>query len=127
MEETKEDVKLGIKETKEVVIFLAKLGIAVGESIHSKKLSFTDFAIAAKEIPAALNDITKVPAEVKDLDSQEGKELLEVVVRELEPLGIVSTEAAKKFISAGVNFAEGILDLVAGLKAAKEAKEIKEI
>lgn len=113
----------GIKETKDVVIFLAKLGIAIGHSVHDKKLDVVDFAAAAKEVPAALNDITKVPAEIKDLDSAEGKELLETVVTELAPLGITTTDAAKKFVSAGVNFAEGILDVIAGLKAAKEAKE----
>lgn len=111
--------KLGIKETKDMILFLAKLGVSVAQCAVNKKFRFTYFIDDIAKLPAALAGITEVPKEVKDLDSAEIKELLDVVMVELAPLGITTGEAAKKFVSAGINFAEGIIDLLAGFKATK--------
>jgi hypothetical protein len=106
----------GINETKDVVVFLAKVGVSIAQCVHDKKFEMTYFVDDVMALPGAIGNINEVPVELKDLDSAEAKELINAVVTELAPLGITTDEAAKKFIAAGISFCEGIFYIVEGLK-----------
>jgi hypothetical protein len=70
----------GIKETKELVLFVAKLSSSIGHAMEDGKLSFLDMA---KMVPLlmkagdALDGIEQIPAELLDLDAAERQELLD--------------------------------------------------
>jgi hypothetical protein len=120
---TTEVVTVGIQQTKEVTVFLAKLGVSTAQCIIGKKFEFKYFIDDIEAIPAAIGDITEVPAELKDIDSDEAKELIDAVVAELAPFGIDGKESAKYFIQAGINFIEGAFGVYKGIVAAKEEKK----
>ena len=117
-----DEVKVGIKETKEVTIFLAKVGVSTAQCIIGKKFEIAHFTDDIEALPAAIGDITQVPAELKDIDSDEAKELIDSVVAELEPFGVTGSEAAKFFIQAGINFNEGAFLVYKGIVEVKEDK-----
>jgi hypothetical protein len=86
-EETTVEKKHGIKETKELV----KFGISVGESIDLSladgKIGLDDamnFYNAVLSAGDAFKDISKVPAELGDLDQEERDELLAFVEAEFD-------------------------------------------
>jgi len=110
-------VKLGIEESKDLFIFLAKLGASMAKCAIDKKFLFTEFIDDIQAAPAALYGITEIPAEMKDLDSEEVQALIAIILEELAPLGIATGDAAKLFIKAGISFIEGIMDLIKGFKA----------
>jgi hypothetical protein len=79
--------KLGIKETKEALIGINELAVAiagalkdglqVGDAAYLWAKLQSDPAMSAK-LMAAYEGASKIPAEVKDLDLGEGIELLSV-------------------------------------------------
>lgn len=111
--------KEGIKETKDCVIFLAKLGASIAQCSINDKFQITAFLDDIKAVPAALSGINNVAKEIKDLDADEIKELLNVVVEELKPLGISNLDVAEKFVDAGIKFFEGTMIIVNYFKETK--------
>ena len=109
--------QMPIKETKEMAIFLAKLGVSTAQCVINKGFKFSYFIDDLQAIPAAIGGMTDIPAELKDIDSEEAKEVIEAVTAELAPFGITDSEAAKHFIHAGISFAEGIILCVKGVQA----------
>jgi len=122
MENTENNIessKLGVKETKDLIIFLTKLGMSVAQCAIEKKFNVLHFIDDIQALPAALSGITEIPDEVRDLQSEEMRELMVCVLGELSDLNVENNEAAKKFINAGINFAEGIIDIISGIKELK--------
>jgi len=67
-----------ITELKEVILTAAKFGNAVGRSLKDGKIGIGDiaeFIPAVISLPAALEGISQIPAEVKDLTDEELNEL----------------------------------------------------
>ena len=68
----------GITELKEALLTAAKFGNAVGRSLVDGKIGIGDiaeFIPAVISLPAALEGISQIPAEVKDLTEEELEEL----------------------------------------------------
>lgn len=71
---------LGIKETKEVVLFAAALGNVISKAKEDGKITFEDALLLMPIIGLAqdaIKGIDKVPAELQDLDDAERRELVE--------------------------------------------------
>lgn len=104
----------GIKETKEVLA----LGFSLGKALKSAKendgkIDLNDIGLLLTVIPnvvPAVNDISLVPKELKDLDAAEGQELLDYARQELGDT--LSDEELVAQIAAGLEFG------IAGLKLA---------
>lgn len=96
---------LGIQETKDVIIFGASLGNAIGESLENDgKITlgeYTNFIPALLKVPAALTGITDVKAELLDLDETEKVELIEFVKSEFD----IADDAAEEFVESTVTVA----------------------
>ena len=76
-----EDVAVGIKETKEAVIFMVGLAGAVDEQLKDG-FQYSDlFSLipVLSKLPAAVEGADKIAAELADLDDDERKELLEAI------------------------------------------------
>lgn len=76
----------GIQETKELVVFVARLSSSLGAALEDGKLGIVDMARLAPVLMkagAALEGIDKVPVEMSDLDAAEREELIEAVKGEL--------------------------------------------
>ena len=71
-----------IKNTKEVVMLAFALGNAIKQANADGKVGYEDIGLLMTVIPSfgpAFEDISKVPAELKDLDAAEAQELREMV------------------------------------------------
>jgi len=78
-------VMADIKETKEAIAFAFSLAEALKTSLADGKISYMDignFISPAMKAGAAFEGINEVPAEMKDLDEAEAKELLDYVKAE---------------------------------------------
>jgi len=82
----------GIKESKELVVFISKLINGIIKSAEDKEFSFSDvqhFVPAGKDLTKSLEGLSDIPAELKDLDSDEIEELLVAVTEGLEAPAVV--------------------------------------
>jgi len=76
----------GIKETKELLAFIIRLGEAVDKSLEDGEIGFMDMSNLVSAMLAAssaFGDINKVPAEIKDLTKEESEELYAYIRDEL--------------------------------------------
>jgi len=105
----------GIKETKEVVDLAMALVKAGAMSWEDGKVSVEDLANLVEVLPylsPALKDISQVPAELADLDSQEASELVVHVMAKLA----IDDEKARKVIGAALGAAHANYLLYLALK-----------
>ena len=68
------DLNIGIKETVEAIDFVIALANAIVKAYSDKKFSFTDLVYVIQpmtKVPAFINGIGMVPAELKDLNKEE--------------------------------------------------------
>ena len=78
--------KVGIKESKELVLGVLKVALVLVEQFKDG-VQTSDFAVlfaklaADEKVREAFKDLDKLPAEFKDLDLQEGFELGSEVVK----------------------------------------------
>ena len=112
--------KHGIQETKDLVVELAKIGVASAKSIIAKSAQWGLYVDCLKGLVPAISGIKEIPAELKDLDSQESQELIDSILVELAPLGITDSAAAKHFIQAGKSIVEGTFSIIAGIQDLKK-------
>ena len=59
--------KHGIKETKEVIIFLTKIGVSISKCVIDKKFNMLEFTDDIMCLPAAIEDIGEIGKEIMDL------------------------------------------------------------
>lgn len=105
---------LGINETKDVVLFAVLFANALMKTFADNKVSLTDlphFFNVALKLPAALSGINKVPAEIKDVDENEIKELIQIIK---DNLGL-ETDQAKVVLQKSLNLVYAVYDLVAAV------------
>lgn len=77
----------GIKNTKEIVVFFAKILNWVSESFEDGSIGFRDILSIAPcltSVRDAIDDIGEVPAELADLSDSEKVEIVELVRKELD-------------------------------------------
>lgn len=101
-------VKIGIKETKEMLVFLFMLGKVVKESKENDgKIDYMDAMLLMKILPSmgpAIEDAGKIVEEIKDIDGDEANELIAYLGTEV---GLV------------VGKEQLVIQIVAGLEVAK--------
>lgn len=106
----------GIKETKEVVVFLAKVGEGVEKALADGKIDLSDaldFTGAVMAIGAAVSGVGEVPSELKDLDASEAAELVNAALAELPHLSGKALGVVKAALAVVVS----VSSLVSALKA----------
>lgn len=114
----------GIQETKELVVFVARLATSVDASLADGKVGVDDAAqlmAPLMAIPAAFAGITEFPAEVADLDPAEAEELKEAIKAELDLRGDAVEVIVEEAIGAAFQLAGVIIQYVRAKKAEEEA------
>lgn len=103
--------KQGVKEITDVV----KLGVAIANAsvlvAADKKVDLADLPIIMgilPLVPAALEGISKIPAEASDLDSAEGAALLATIAADLA----LPDGKAKAIVMASMKIVVDVKDLV---------------
>jgi len=99
----------GIKETKDVLACIISLANGMGKSLEDGKLSMTDigyFLDMFMGIPAAIENISEVPEEIKDLSEEELRELKEMVVDEFDIPQDEAEEIIETALGLGIEFFE---------------------
>jgi len=103
----------GIKETKEVLDLGFALGGAIKQGLSDGKLGVEDLGLLMTLIPTlgpAFDGIGDVPAEFKDMDSDEAKELLEYAGQKLG--AVFSDEELLAKINAGLEVGLAVAKLI---------------
>lgn len=103
--------KVGIKETKDVVVAVAKFGNAGGKALEDGKVSITDAVYIyepLQAISAAVEGIGNVPAELADLDAAELKDLEATFAREFD----LPQDGIEAVVEKAVSVARGFVELV---------------
>jgi hypothetical protein len=108
---------IGIENLNQVNVALTKLAVlVVRASQGAEDFSWQDSTGFLATLPAAIEEIEQVSAEIADLDAEETQELLETTLAELQPLGILDPEVAMPFIEAAAVFTEGIQRLLGAIQ-----------
>ncbi len=109
-----EEKKLGIKETKEMLVFLFMLAkIAKEAKENDGKITYMDTMLFMKVLPSfgpAMEDADIIIAEVKDIDGDEADELITYIGTEVGM--VVGKEMLIKQIIAGLEVAKSINNMV---------------
>ena len=93
--------KYGIQETSQVIAFLAYIGTGAGHAMKNGVLNAKVLGAAQAAFinaPAAFSGLSKVPAELKDLSTEETKQLVSQFIREFN----IPQERAEAFIEAAL-------------------------
>ncbi len=118
--EVSEVKKLDIKETKEMVTFVAKLGMGLEASLDDDgKLSFGDVSNmmpALMSSGAAFAGAGKIGAEFKDMDKAEGKELCDHLASELD----LKDDKIEAIVERSMTLGKELFMLINDLKEAKK-------
>lgn len=109
----------GIKETKDLVGFIALLGNAIDKTTDNglQMADFGEFMGALGRVPAALDGIDEVPAEIKDLDAAELSELKADLASQLD----LRDDVLEGIIEESITIGAALFGLVQKIKAAREA------
>ena len=115
-EEVKEE-KMGVKESKDMLALAFSLGKVIKEAkANDGKVDAKDLMLLMQIIPTlgpAIEGMDKIPAEIKDIDVEEAKELL---VYAGEQVGeMFSEEELVKKINAGLEVGLSVAKLIAVL------------
>lgn len=105
--------KKGLKETKEVLDLGFAIGKMIQEGLKDGKLGMEDLGLLMGLIPhvgPAFDNISEVPAELKDIDAEEAKELLEYAGLKIG--GIFSEAELVAKINAALKLGLSIVELV---------------
>jgi len=103
---------VGIKETKEAMLFGISLAMAVDESTQDG-FQWTDILSLIKpmtKLPAALDGIQEIPSELDDLDENERAELIKAI-EELEFASEKSEAIAEQALIAGVEIGKLVIEI----------------
>lgn len=109
---------MDIKETKELAVFVARLGNAVDASLADGKIGITDAAHLMGPIMAAgpaLAGLNQLGPELADMDPAEAEELKQAIAAELD----LKSEALESVVE---EVAGAALQLASAILAVKKAK-----
>lgn len=104
--------KFDVKNTKEVIVLVLKSGEAVKKSLEDGKMDVADtanFFPIISLIQPALEGISLIPSEIKDLDAEEAQELIDLVAKDIGVLAnapklVSQINAALKLVKAANEF-----------------------
>lgn len=88
-----------VKESKELLTFIARLASAVSKALEDGKINVGDIGVVFEPLlsaKAAFEDIGKIPQELLDLDEDEAAELVQTVQDELELSGDIVEELSEE-------------------------------
>lgn len=105
--------KIGIKETKDVVIAMAKFGNAAGETLADGRATLTDlvhFYAPVAAMGPAVEGIGAVPAELADIEAAELADLQATFAREFDIPQNVAETLVEKSIDAAARFVALVLE-----------------
>ena len=117
----KPGIDLGIEETKEVVQFGIALANGIVKTLGDGKVTVSDipnFISAVMKLPAALNGLEKVPAELDNLTDSEVTELIKLVQDNIE----IDDENAKEIVQLAINAVYADYELIKAFKKNSNAK-----
>ena len=103
---------VGIKETKEAMLFGISLAMAIDESTQDG-FQWTDILSLIKpmtKLPAALDGIQEIPSELDDLDENERAELIKAI-EELKFASEKSEAIAEQALIAGVEIGKLVIEI----------------
>lgn len=109
-------ITFGIDETLDIIDSLVKIGNAINKSMEDGEFNTIDlfnFTGAMVSLPSALTGIGMVPNEMKDLDSEEIKILVDEIADNLD---YADDEDIKLIIDDSLNVVLSIKQLIAHLK-----------
>jgi len=116
-----EKVSYGIKETKEIVKFGIDMGEAFDKALaNDGKIGLDDAVLffgAMMGAKAGFDGISKVPAELKDMDAAEAEELRLFVVEELDIINDKVEEVIERALGVVLNIYKLIVLFRSGVKA----------
>ena len=104
--------EVGIKETKDVMLFGVSLAMAIDESTQDG-FQWTDILNMVPpmtKLPAALDGITDVPEEIENMDEDERAELVEAI-KKMEFASEGSEQIAEQALRVGVEIGALILKI----------------
>ena len=109
-------MKIGIKETSELLRFGLNLANGCAKSMADGKITLLDsiyFKDAVIHAPEAFSNVVDVPLELADLDNSEAEELKRIAVEEF----CVDDEKVDSAVKAGIGIAVDLVKLVNDLRA----------
>ena len=104
-------MKLGIKETKDVVIAIGKFGSAGGNVLADGRVGITDIVYLYEPLTAlaaAADGAAGVPGELADLDAAELEDLQATFAREFD----LPADAVELVVERAVDVAVGLVELL---------------
>jgi len=104
--------EVGIKETKDAMLFGISLAMAIDESTQDG-FQWTDVLSLVPpmtKLPAAIDGITEVPNEIADMDEEERAELVSAI-KDLDFVSEGSEEIAEQALRVGVEIGSLILKI----------------
>lgn len=110
-------MKAGVKELKELCVFLALCVTAEQEVAADGKVDLSDAPKALAPLmalPAALAGVTEVPAEIKDLDVTEAEELRAAIAANLNLENDSAEQVVEMVLGAALQLAAAALMAKAG-------------
>ncbi len=112
--------KFGIKETKEVVVFVVALVQGVADSLADGKLNIFDlfkFFKALRLLGPAVKDFTKIKDEIMDLSDVEKVELCDAIAKEFN----MENKVVEGFIEQALQAIVYMIDLLPFAEEVKKA------
>lgn len=109
---------LGVKETKELLIFIAKLGNSIDVALRDGKVNFLDAGVLFEPLfnaGTAFTGAKEVPAELGELSSTEALELTDAVANTLE----LDNGNAEYLTERGLELAFNLIAFINELRATR--------
>lgn len=109
---------MGIKETSDLLKFLARLTGAIEKTLADGKVNLADVGYAFDpllSVASAIQGIDQVDDEIADLDSEEGAQLVLLLEQELD----LDNEVAEELSAEGLALAISLVLFVKKVQAAR--------
>lgn len=109
---------MGIKESKELLTFLARLGNSIDKALEDNKITVSDASYLFDPIFAAkgaFEGVNLIPAELSDLDNDEALELVFTVKTELD----LRDDQGEELTEEGLALAIQLVSYINKIRAAR--------
>lgn len=109
---------MGVKETGELLIWVAKAGSVVGAALEDGKVDLADLPKLIGILPGAptaLMGINQIPAELKDMDAAEAAMLVQMFAEHFE----IANDAAEAKVEMIFGALAQLYAVIMGLKGLK--------
>lgn len=109
---------LGTSDTKDLLVFVARLGNSIDKTLSDGKVTLTDAGYLFDPLfsaKAAFEGLANIDDELADLDSEEATNLVSIFADELE----LSNDEAEDLSEEGIALAISIVNFVNKIRAAR--------